>query len=76
LGEFSPIGRLITLAVFFILFKDEDRIFVLLFSTVKVVHYFWQKIGLATFWANFLQTHPVALVGVERKWCLRAFTAL
>jgi hypothetical protein len=55
LGKFSPIGQLFTFGK---LFKQRrsSQIFVLLYSTVKVVHSFWQKNGmgyiLGEFFAN------------------------
>jgi hypothetical protein len=58
LGEFSPNEWLFTLSSFFLII---EVIVVFTVSTVKVVYYFWRKMGWATFWANFSQTHLVAL---------------
>jgi hypothetical protein len=45
--------------------------FGLLFSNVKVMHIFLQNMCWATFWAIFLQTHLVTLLGRHEN---RAFT--
>jgi hypothetical protein len=60
LGEFSRIGRL------FILFNVLNitnvwQNFGLLVFTVPVTYSFWQKMGWATFWATFSNTHLVTL---------------
>jgi hypothetical protein len=36
-----------------------------MFSTLKVMHQFRQKMGWAKFWAIFSQNHPVTLLAVE-----------
>jgi hypothetical protein len=52
LGEFSPIGWLITLGSFFLI-TEVAKIFGLLFSTVKVRYQFWPKsVGLPS-WRFF-----------------------
>jgi hypothetical protein len=55
LGEFSPIGRLVTSSSFMKI-TEVAHIF-----GVKVMHSFWQKMGWATFWVIFLQLHLVSL---------------
>jgi hypothetical protein len=56
LGEFSPIGWLFTLVV---LINPSSRP---KFWTTFVMYKFWQKMGLATAWAIFSQTHLVTLI--------------
>jgi hypothetical protein len=43
---------------------EEDQIVGLLFSTVKGLRKFWQKMSVATFWAIFSQTLLVALAEI------------
>jgi hypothetical protein len=62
LGEFSLIGRLFSLRTFF---KTAEvvLIFELLFSTVKIIVILTKKMGWATFWSIFSQTHLVTCNG-------------
>jgi hypothetical protein len=46
----------------FLKITEVSQIFGLLFTTVPVVYYSGQKIGWATFWATFSQTHLVSLL--------------
>jgi hypothetical protein len=59
-GEFSPVGRLFTMGIF----VKITEITQILFSTVKVMYKFSQKMIWATFWPTFLQTHLVTLVKI------------
>jgi hypothetical protein len=62
LGEFSPIGRLFSLGSFSKKYGTSPN-FRTIFSqsTNYVFISFEQKMGWATFWANFSQTHRVTL---------------
>jgi hypothetical protein len=44
---------------------EASNVWLLLLSPVKVMYSFWPKMGWATFWAIFLQTHLVTLVGTH-----------
>jgi hypothetical protein len=60
LGDFSPLGDCLLFAVFFN--AEAARIFGLLFSQVKAMHYIWREMGCAIFWAIFFTNssgHPV-----------------
>jgi hypothetical protein len=60
LGEFSPVGLLFTFHNFFNFRSNTQSLAT--FSTVQVMHYFWQNTSWATFWANFFTNssgHPV-----------------
>jgi hypothetical protein len=64
LGEFLPIRPLFTVGSSW---KNRElaQMFGLLFTTVRVVYQFWQRVGWATFWVVFLQTHLVTLSSVQ-----------
>jgi hypothetical protein len=61
LGEVSPIGSTIYFEQLLEITKVFP-IFGLRFSSVKVMHSFWQQIGWATFLAISSQTHLVTLL--------------
>jgi hypothetical protein len=63
LGEFSPIGRLLSLGSFFN-YKRSWK-FCGSFSPLKKIcrYIFWPKLGWVAFWVIFSQTHLVTLVG-------------
>jgi hypothetical protein len=46
----------------FLKMAELAQIFGLPYSKLKIMYLFWQKIGWATFWANFSQTHLVTLM--------------
>jgi hypothetical protein len=60
-GEFSPIGRLVTLGCFLI--TELAHIFRIAFSTIKNMLKFWQTRGWATFGAFFPRKQIVTLTG-------------
>jgi hypothetical protein len=57
----SPIGLLLTFESFWLVI-EAARILEPLASAVKVMHSFCQKMGWATFWAIFSQTHLATLL--------------
>jgi hypothetical protein len=64
-GEFSPFGRLFSLGRLSKI-TQLAQISGLLFSTVKIIN-FDKKMGWATSWAIFSQTHLVILVGISME---------
>jgi hypothetical protein len=60
-GEFSPNESLFTLGSFMKI-TEIAQFLGLLFSTVKVVQKFGQKMCWATFWAIFSRTHLATLL--------------
>jgi hypothetical protein len=68
LGEFSPFGQFFTIVNYVQNWRSIPNLG-LLFSTVKVMHQFWQKSGLSTILGDFLQNHLVTLLRCNRtKW--------
>jgi hypothetical protein len=61
LGEFLPIGWLFTLGGF-LKITEVAQMHVLVVPNLSVTYLFWQKMGWATFWATFSQTHLVTLM--------------
>jgi hypothetical protein len=63
LGEFSPIGRLFTLASIYKNLRRSPNVFANFFNSVNSCINVYEKMGWATFWAIFSQTHLVTLIG-------------
>jgi hypothetical protein len=63
LGEFSPFGRFFTWAVF-LKITEVDQLFGLHFYPANC-DLSWEKIGWATLWAIFSQTHLATLVDLD-----------
>jgi hypothetical protein len=53
---------------YFLKISEVAHIFGLLFSTDKIVHYFRQKIGWATFWVSFKKANQVTLVSTAIRF--------
>jgi hypothetical protein len=56
--------------VVFVKITEQAQIIGQLFSTVKVMYSFSQKMEMSTVWVTFSQTHPVTL-NVSHELCLK-----